>query len=62
MDLMNGIALMSMQMKAQDFAQNYSISVMKKVLDLPELSAELLTDMTDAISAVSKGQYIDVYA
>ena len=59
MDLMNDIAMMSMQMKAADFAQNYAVSVMKKVMDLPELSAELLSDM---MPVVPKGQYIDVYA
>ena len=59
MDLMNDIAMMSMQMKAADFAQNYSVSVLKKVMDLPELSAELLSDM---VPMVPKGQYIDVYA
>lgn len=58
MDLMNGIALMSMQMKAADFSQNYSISVMKKVMEMPELSAELLSDM---MPVIPKGQYIDMY-
>ena len=59
MDLMNDIVMMSMQMKAADFAQNYSVSVLKKVMDMPELSAELLSDM---VPMVPKGQYIDVYA
>ena len=62
MDLMNDIALLSMQMKAADFAQNYSISVMKKVMEVPEMSAELLNDMMSAAPVVPKGQYIDVYA
>ena len=61
MDLMNDIAMLSMQMKAADFAQNYSVSVLKKVMDMPELSAELL-DMLPAAAAIPKGEYIDVYA
>lgn len=61
MDLMNSIAAMSMQMKAADFAQNYSMSVMKKVMDLPEQTAELLADMMPAAAVAPKGQYIDVF-
>lgn len=62
MDLMNDIALLGMQMKAADFAQNYSMSVLKKVMETPELSAELISDMLPATAAVPKGQYIDVFA
>ena len=62
MDLMNDIALLGMQMKAADFAQNYSISVMKKVMETPDLIGELINDMLPATAAVPKGQYIDVYA
>ena len=62
MDMMNDIAAMGMQMKAADFAQQYSGSVMKKVMDLPEQAAELLTDMLSAAPVAPKGQYIDVYA
>ena len=61
MDLMNDIALLSMQMKAADFAQDYSVSVMKKVMDLPELSADLISDMLPATAAGPTGQYIDVF-
>lgn len=61
MDLINDITMLSMQMKAADFAQNYSVSVLKKVMDLPELSAELLADMLPATAAVPKGEYIDVF-
>ena len=61
MDLMNDIAQLSMQMKAADFAQNYSISVMKKVMETPEMSAELISDMMPAAAMAPKGQYIDVF-
>lgn len=62
MDLMNDIALLGMQMKAADFAQDYSLSVMKKVMELPEQSAELLSELLPATAAIPKGQYIDVFA
>ena len=62
MDMMNDIAAMGMQMKTADFAQQYSVSVMKKVMDLSGQTAELLADMLPAAPMVPKGQYIDVYA
>ena len=62
MDMMNSIAATGMQMSAAEFAQNYSMSVMKKAMDLSEQPAELLADMLPAAAAIPKGQYIDVYA
>ena len=62
MDMMNNIAATGMQMSAADFGQSYSMSVMKKAMDLSGQTAELLADMLPAAAAIPKGQYIDVYA
>ncbi len=60
MDLMNSIASASMSMSAAQFAQQYSISLMKKTMDNEELAAQELLEMLPEIPA--KGQYIDVFA
>ncbi len=62
MDMMEGIAAQAMSMKAAEFAQNYSVSVTKKAMDTQEMAAQELLEMLPDVSAMSKGQYIDVYA
>ena len=59
MDLSMGIADMAMSMKAAQMAQNYSIAVEAKVLDAMEEMGEGLLEL---MTAVPKGEYVDVYA
>ncbi len=60
MDLMSSIAAQSMEMKASEFQQNYSIAVTKKAMDAEEMAAKAILEMMP--SAPAKGQYVDVYA
>lgn len=57
MDLMNGIAAMSMDMSAAKIQQSVSTAVTKKVMDTEELAAQELLRMLP-----TKGDYIDTYA
>lgn len=45
MDLMNSIASSAMSMSAAQFAQNYSMAVTKKAMDVEELALKELTEM-----------------
>ena len=45
MDLMNSIASSAMSMSAAQLAQNYSMAVTKKAMDVEELALKELTDM-----------------
>ena len=59
MDFMTGIASMAMDMKAAQFAQNYSIAVEAKALDAME---EMGQGLVELMMSVPKGEYVDVYA
>jgi len=60
--MMDSIASMAMEMSAAQFAQSYSISVTKKIMDTQELAGQELLNMLPATPAPAKGNYIDVYA
>ena len=62
MDLMTGVANMAMDMKAAQFAQNYSIALEAKVLDTMEMEGQEVLKLMNSVPAVPKGEYIDVYA
>lgn len=58
--MMESIASMAMDMSAAQFANQYSISVTKKMMDTQELAGQELLRMLP--SAPGLGQYIDTYA
>ena len=62
MDMMEGIAAMSMDMKAAQLSQNVSVSLLKKAMETEEIALEEITEMASPAVSVPKGEYIDVYA
>ena len=62
MDLMNGIAAMSMEMSTAQFAQSYSLAVTKKAMDAEALALEEMTELLPASPAPARGAHIDTYA
>ncbi len=62
MGMMESIASASMSLSAAKTAQQYSISVAKKVMDTQELAAQELLEMLPQQPQIPKGQFIDVYA
>jgi len=58
--MMNSIAAQAMSMSAASFAQQYSVSVQKKVMDTQELAAQEILEMLPQQPPM--GQHIDVYA
>ncbi len=62
MDMMSSIAAQSMSMNAAAVAQQYSVSVAKKVMDSQELAAQELLEMLPQQPQIPMGQYLDVYA
>jgi len=62
MDMMSSIAAQSMSLSAATVAQQYSVSVAKKVMDSQELAAQELLEMLPQQPQVPMGQHLDVYA
>ena len=58
--MMDSIVSSAMEMKAEQFAVQYSMAVTKKVMDTPEMAAQELLEMLPAVQ--NPGQYIDTYA
>lgn len=59
MDMMNSIAAMGMSMQSAALAQNYSIAVTKKAMDMQEIAAQ---EMLEMLPDIPKGQNIDFFA
>ena len=59
MELSNDIAALSMSMKTEQFMQDYSVSLTKKVMDTQELELQAIEQM---MPTIPKGEFIDVYA
>ncbi len=62
MGMMESIASASMSMSAAQTAQQYSISVTKKVMENQEMAAQGLLEMLPQQPQIPMGQFIDVYA
>ncbi len=62
MDIMSSIASASMRMSAEQVAQQYSLSVAEKVMDLSEVAGQEVLEMLPETPAVPMGQFLDVYA
>lgn len=60
--MMESIAGMAMDMSAAQVANQYAISVTKKMMDTQELAGQELVNMLPDLPAPSKGQFIDTYA
>ena len=60
--MMESIASMATDMKAAQFATNYSLAVTKKMMDTQELAGQELMKMLEAVPTPAKGDFIDVYA
>lgn len=60
--MMESIAGMAMDMSAAQVANQYAISVAKKMMDTQELAGQELTRMLQAVPTPGKGQYVDFYA
>lgn len=58
--MMESIAGMATDLSAAQFANQYAISVTKKMMDTQELAGQELLKMLPPTPG--KGQYIDVYA
>lgn len=58
--MMESIASMAMDMSAAQFANQYAISVTKKMMDTQELAGQELIKMLPPTPG--QGQYIDTYA
>lgn len=58
--MMDSIVSSAMEMKAEQFAVQYSMAVTKKVMDTQEMAAQELLEMLPAVQ--NPGQYIDTYA
>ena len=58
--MMDSIVSAAMDMKAAQFATQYSMAVTKKVMDTQELAAQEMLEMLPAVQ--NPGQYIDTYA
>lgn len=58
MDMMTGIAAMSMSMNAASLQQEVSLSVAKKAMDSQNVALETMQEML----APPKGDFIDTYA
>lgn len=58
--MMESIASVAMDMSAAQVANQYAISVTKKMMDTQELAGQELIKMLPPTPG--KGQYIDVYA
>lgn len=62
MDYMMGIANVAMGMKAEQYAQNYSIAVEAKALDTIEQMGNEMLELMNSVPLPPKGEFIDVYA
>ena len=60
--MMESIAGMATQMSAAQFANQYAISVTKKMMDTEELAGQELMKMLEAVPTPGKGQFADFYA
>lgn len=60
--MMESIAGMATQMSAAQFANQYALSVTKKMMDTQELAGQELVKMLEAVPTPGKGQYVDFYA
>lgn len=60
--MMESIAGMATQMSAAQFANQYAISVTKKMMDSQELAGQELMKMLEAVPTTGKGQFVDFYA
>ncbi len=60
--MMESIAGMAMDMSAAQVANQYAISVTKKMMETQELAAQELTKMLTPTPIPGKGQYVDFYA
>ena len=60
--MMESIAGAAMNMSAAQFANQYAISVTKKMMDTQELAGQELVKMLQAVPTPAKGQFIDCYA
>lgn len=58
--MMDSIASMAMDMKAAQFATEYSLAVTKKVMDTQELAAQEMIEMLPPTQPM--GDFIDTYA
>ncbi len=58
--MMESIASMATDMKAAQFATNYSLAVTKKMMDTQELAGQELLNMLP--STPGMGEFIDTYA
>ena len=66
-DMMSSIAGLAMDMKAAQFAQNYNVSLTRKIMDTQEeVAAQMVEQMLPPEAAivpqVPKGEFLDVYA
>jgi len=53
---------MATQMSAAQFANQYALSVTKKMMDSQELAGQELMKMLEAVPTPGKGQFVDFYA
>lgn len=60
--MMESIAGMATQMSAAQFANQYAISVTKKMMDTQELAGQELVKMLQSVPTPGKGQFVDFYA
>ena len=60
--MMESIAGMATQMSAAQFANQYALSVTKKMMDTQELAGQELVKMLEAVPTPGKGQHVDFYA
>lgn len=58
--MMDSIAAVAMDMKAAEFAVDYSVAVTKKCMDTQEIAMQGVMRMLPPVSV--KGEYIDTYA
>lgn len=56
------IAALSTNMAMEQLSVSVNMAVMSKVLDTAEASAEVLTEMTEALAVPGLGENIDVMA
>lgn len=56
------IAALSTSMAMQQLSVSVNMAVMSKVLDTAEASAEVLTEMTEALAIPGLGENIDIMA
>lgn len=58
--MMDSIAAVAMDLKAAEFATDYSVAVTKKAMETQEVAYQNLIQMLPPVSV--KGEYIDTYA